>query len=210
VAGESIAPDGVRYSVATEATNSIASDKLRAAFDGPEVSISDLVSLGVQKNAKVLLGTYLAQTVSNNRAYRKGSLTAFAYKMTLDKYPIAIPGLAATTAEEAREFSELFVRMYSPHATFAIRKLTKEEMALIWFYIGWDIIEPIYVVELGGRKLVFDFGPDGTYLEWIEDITEPCFRLATERAGTPCFCSIVVSKQNQYRVMFEPRDKCLK
>src|SRR5262245_705011 len=48
------------------------------------------------------------------------------------------------------------------------RATTPDEMALIWFYIGWDITEPVFTVEQAGRPLVVDFDEMGQSVVWIE------------------------------------------
>ncbi len=196
-----------------QSANDIASKRLTAALTGKHIFIGDLVSEGVKRNGKVLLGTFLAQKLESDPNYHPGSLKPGSYQLTLSKKDGIIsnaPFYFATTPAQAVELSTLFSKVYAATPSPVIRKLSKDEMALVWFYIGWDLVEPIYVAEVGGRKLVFDFGPDGSYLEWIEDITEPCFKITFQGGGLPCMCSVVVSQKNRYEVVFERKEECVK
>ncbi len=49
--------------------------------------------------------------------------------------------------EQTKIFSQYFWKGISFDSDFRIRKLTSEEITLIWFFIGWDLEEPIFVVE---------------------------------------------------------------
>ncbi len=77
----SIAPDGVRYSLATDAINSVAANKLKAAFTGREISISELTSRALKSNQNVQLGVFLSQQVSQRPDYHSGSLDLVIYQL---------------------------------------------------------------------------------------------------------------------------------
>ncbi len=82
-----------------------------------------------------------------------------------------------------------------------------DEMALIWFYIGWDITEPVFTVEQAGRTLVVDFDETGESVTWVEDISQPCFRVVWEGGGLKgCYCSKTVHEGNRFGVVFEPSE----
>src|ERR1051325_11100212 len=210
---ESPVPDGVRYFKAADSVNEIATTKLVLALTGQHIFIEDLVSEGVKRNGRVLLGTFLAQQLGSHSSFHPDSLEKGLLKLPLSKEDGIVsnfPFYLAVTQDQAVALSTLFSNAYASAPSPIMRKLTKEEMALIWFYIGWDIVEPIYVVEIEGRKVVFDFGPDGSYLEWIEDITEPCFKVTFQAGSLPCMCSVVVNQKNQYQVVFQQKEQCPK
>jgi hypothetical protein len=208
---EPVAPDGVTYVEASEAANAVARKSLATAFSGKRVSIEDLVAQGVAKNHEVFFGTFLTQKAMNISGYHPSAFQQGSYKLQLggdEGVAVNAPFIAAMTKSQAESLSAVFSDIYGSPPSPNIRKLTKEEMALVWFYIGWDMVEPIYVAETAGRKIVFDFGPDASYLEWIEDITNPCFRLSYQGGGVPCMCTVVVSQDNKYEVMFRPQSQC--
>jgi hypothetical protein len=208
---EPIAPEGIKYVIATDAANNLAVDELKTAFSGNQVNISDLMTKGVEISGKVLLGVYLSQILANNPSYIEGSFAGGEYQIPLSKKDgviIHAKLLAIDKQRQVKMFTELFSSTYKPSQPVTIRKLTKDEMAMIWFYISWDLDEPIYVVESGGKKLVFEFDPSGSSLTWIEDITEPCFRLAIGAGGLPCMCQVIVHEGNQYHSGFRPMNEC--
>lgn len=206
-----IAPDGVTYVMASDTVNKVASDNLAAAFSGNSLDLSDLISKGIDKNGKVLLGVYLSQVLAKRPEYVQGSLAGGEYQLPLSKKDgviIHAKLLAANKQEQVKSLAALLAKIYTPAKPFTIRKLTKDEMALIWFYISWDLVEPVYLVESNGDKLVFQFDPSGTSLTWIEDITAPCFRLAIGDSGLPCMCHVIEHEGNRYQTGFKPAATC--
>jgi len=211
LAQDPIAPDGITYLTATAAENQAAHDKLQAAFSGEKLDLLDLISEGVDKNQKVLLGVYLSQIVAKDPAYSEGALADGKYDLPLSKKDGILVNallLFADTRPRAKTAADLISGIYRPEKPFMIRKLTKDEMSLIWFYISWDLVEPIYVVEDGGHKLVFEFDPTGTSLTWIEDITEPCFSLKVGNSCLPCMCHVIQHEGNRYGGGFRPMSEC--
>lgn len=208
-----VAPDGMTYVAATKVANDLAMSELQSLFSGDKKELTDLVSKGVEKNQKVLLGVYLSQILSNNPNFKKDSFATGEYQVPLDRQKgvfIHAELVAIDKQNQVNEFTDLFENTYELNTPEIIRKLTKDEMATIWFYISWDLVEPIYVVEAGGKKLVFEFDPSGSSLEWIEDITEPCFSLAIGNGGLPCMCQIIVHEDNRYASAFKPMSQCNK
>lgn len=80
--------------------------------------------------------------------------------------------------EQLKVFSEYFWKGVELDSDFKIRELTAEEMVLIWFFIGWDLDGPIFVVEDSDNKIVFDFTANGEQLDWIEDINAMEFEVS--------------------------------
>lgn len=210
-ADDPLAPDGITYVTGTDAVNQVARDSLQAAFSGDKLNLADLISKGIGQNGKVLLGVYLSQVIALDPGYVKDSFAHGDYQLPLSKkdgVTIHAMLLAADKQEQVKGLAELLAKIYTPAKPFTIRKLTKDEMALIWFYVSWDLVEPVYAVESGGHKLIFQFDPSGTSLRWMEDMTEPCFRLAIGDSGLPCMCHVVSHKSNLYTTGFEPMKTC--
>ena len=210
-AGEPIAPDGITYVEGSDEANALAINELKAAFSGKQIDIADLVKKGIDKNGKVFLGVYLSQVLAKGPKYVEGSFAGGEYQIPLskkDNIVIHAKLLALNKDEQLQIFTDLFGNTYLPSQPITIRKLTKDEMALIWFYISWDLVEPIYVVESGNRKLVFEFDPSGTSLQWIEDLSEPCFKLAFGDSGLPCMCHVIDKEGNRYHTAFKPMSEC--
>ncbi len=60
-----------------------------------------------------------------------------------------------------------------------VRKLTADELKLYWSMISFDITEPVFVAEFGGRRLLLQStAPDDLHVVWVDD-------LAQYRAGKP-------------------------
>lgn len=212
-ANDSVAPEGINYVSASDAANKLAMSELKTAFSGNKIQLGDLISKGVKTNGHVLLGVYLSQIIANSAQYVNGSFAGGEYQIPLDeKQGVIIHAklLSIVNEKQVSKFNELLNDNYKPSKSITIRKLTKDEMELIWFYISWNLVEPIYVVKDGDTKLVFEFDPSGSSLQWIEDITEPCFHLAIGSGGLPCMCQLVVHKNNLYQSVFKPMSECQK
>lgn len=206
-----IAPDGVTYIPASASANNLARDALEAVFSGKENELAKLTTAGVKANGKVLIGVFMTMAFLNSDLFMPGSLTEGDTKLPLgdkDNTILQAKLLAVTGREQTGTFTSLFYDLYKPSQRITLRKLTKEEMALVWFYIGWDLSEPVYVVHSGDKKLVFEFDPSGKSLMWIEDITAPCFRLKVGTDELPCMCQGIIHKGNHYEPVFHPKKEC--
>ena len=102
------------------------------------------------------------------------------------------------------KFDKLFREKIELNSDYKIRKITSREMSLVWFFIGWDLDEPIYILEDSKHTFVLDFSPDGNRLNWIEDIRNMSFYFAWgENGRTNCYRPVVVGQGKKLGVAFE-------
>jgi hypothetical protein len=194
-------PEGVRYATASREINEAAEAALRGGLSGAPRAIAALGNDGARP---LLTGLFLSRTLLDTGLVQSGEFGKGVYKMPLSKdvKPQA-PGLVARDVKERAVLDAALERWLPASRNVGIRRLTADELALIWYYIAWDISEPIFAVEIGGRTLVVDFDEAGRAVTWLEDISQPCFRLAWEGGGLKdCFCSHVVADGTRRRVMF--------
>jgi len=52
-----------------------------------------------------------------------------------------------------------------------VRAATAAELSELWATIGWDIEEPIVVLDYGDKRLIIDYGEDGIFM--IEELVKP-------------------------------------
>jgi hypothetical protein len=55
--------------------------------------------------------------------------------------------------------------------SYEIRKLNRAELDYYWYICSWDLSEPLYLVNAGGRKFIFDFD-DSNNIFFLEDVTD--------------------------------------
>ena len=80
--------------------------------------------------------------------------------------------------KETIEFFEYFKEVYNFTDECTIRKPRTDELAIIWRLIGWDITEPMFVVEEKDVRLVIDFDSEFKNIEWMEDISNVRFLIS--------------------------------
>lgn len=209
--GAPIAPKGVTYIPATASANSLARTELKSIFSGNRAEFSKLISKGVAKYGKVIAGIFMTMSFNESGRLSNAALApGFTYVplRDKDKHRLQAKIVAAETDKQADSLASIFYATYGPSAKITISKLEESDMQFIWFYIGWNISEPIYVVHEKNRKFVFEFGPRGKSLRYLEDLTSPCFRLRVSSHDTPCICQKVIHKGNVYENVFQPKKLC--
>jgi hypothetical protein len=194
-------PEGVRYVPAPASTNAKAEDRLRAALASEPYQLAEL---GTTASPRLLVGPFLSGSLVASGAVKPREFVQGRYSVPLsDDVKPEMPGIGAETATQRAALDAALTRAI-PRGAVTVRRMTPSEMALIWFYIGWDITEPVFAVEQGGRTLVADFDEAGESLTWLEDISQPCFRVVWEGGGLEgCFCSTTVHEGSRYQVVFE-------
>ncbi len=195
-------PDHVRYVAATRENNERAERQLRAAL------LSHDYSKLIPTNAteRVLAGVFLGLSWQ-----QEGSLSALGlqtYRSTADLSGLEFGAesvMAIDSGQRARLVALMHERVrFSAQAT--IRQPTAAELTLMWFFIGWDFEEPLFVVDDGKERYAFDFNTDGTQLEWIERLTAPCayFAQSPEQPLSECLCFAAFESEGQWAVGVEP------
>jgi hypothetical protein len=205
VAAAQDVPDGVRYVRASPEANEAASKLLEAAFSSHPPRVARLGTPDPSQTLYVgpFISSAMLQTGVDASRLHSGTYTI---PLSPEVQPI-MKGLGAQDSPQREEFDKALGRTLSEEGSARIRKLTAKELALIWFYISWDITEPIFVVERRGRSFIADFTDDARSLYWFEEITAPCFRVTWEGGGLkPCYCSVVTQDGNKYHVAFEPKE----
>ncbi|MFO0601455.1 MAG: hypothetical protein U0228_39505 [Myxococcaceae bacterium] len=89
----------------------------------------------------------------------------------------------------------------APSAPFKVRQLTGEELAIIWPFIAWDVTEPVFAVEGGGKVWIVDFDDAGQGVNWVEDLSHPCFT-AHELDGR-CMCASARKQKGDFVFVLE-------
>jgi hypothetical protein len=200
-------PEGIRYLPATAATNARAEALLHQGLLSEPYRLAKLQ--GRTTTQRLLVGPFLSGSLVQSGLANPDQFVKGKYQVPLDKD--VTPEMPAIGAEDSVQRAALDLalsRAVPRSGTARIRKLRPSEMALIWFYISWDISEPVFVVEQGNSVLVVDFDEAGESIVWIEDISRPCFRVTWEGGGLmQCFCSKTVNQGNRYNVVFEANEK---
>ena len=196
-------PEGVRYTKAPAEVNAQAEASLRAALSGERRVLAGIFAPGAKP---LIIGPFLSRTLTDSGLVDAMQFGKATYRVPLGKdVKPESPGIVARDAKERAALDEALERWLPATRQFVLRPLTPDELALVWFFISWDLKEPLFAVDMGGRTLVVDFEADRRSVFWIEDLSHPCFRLAWQGGSTGCYCSVVVPDGPRRRVMFRPR-----
>jgi hypothetical protein len=187
-------PAGITYLSASNEQNRSTNEKLQASLRASPPSLraylSDKTPLTLQ-NA-TLVGHFLTERLRRKGELDPKGITDLSVKVQLGEgITTEQHGLILQNDQARAVFDAAFGKAIK-FDKFKLRKLTANEMQMIWSWINWDLSEPIFVAEDGDDTLIFDFHEDGT-LQWIEDISEPCVRFkGTDKEGktllSECFC----------------------
>ena len=207
IAGAMAIPVGVVYHPADESTNARAIDRLTAALIEPGSKDYERLFGAKRGSPPVLVGNFLATALGSRPDFDRDRLRGgiLKYELTAEiKLDAQI--FVAESKKQRRYLADLLQNMVPTGSEPSIRKLGKEELAIIWRLISWDIEEPIFVAEWPGRKFVFDLDGDSSTLQWVEDLSEPCFSLHQEDVEVlPCHCMVATGEGLALSVMYEQR-----
>ncbi len=196
-----VIPPDVTYKTSDDETNKAAYEKIKALLGAHLHDFSPLMG-------QTKLGTFLSQSISA-KAYKTDGLTTYISNLPLgDELNVQTPpSFSSTSVDQANQLADILSYEIHIQPDATIRKATAKELALIWFFIGWDIQEPLFIVEDKTHKYAFNFTPDGKKLFWLEKIDAPCIRFAQNGNNlTPCMCLDV---NDAFDVVFKKHEsKC--
>ncbi|MCB1682080.1 MAG: hypothetical protein H6858_10060 [Rhodospirillales bacterium] len=196
-------PEGIVYKEASDEINIKAEEKLRKALEGDSVSFQSLLPPEMETLSYV--GTFLSSKLMSNvpKEILK-ILTCIKLNTPLSGLTIVSQNYAASATKQRKLLAELLSEHIKIGKNFKIRKLSREDMVVVWFFIGWDFDEPIFLVEDDNKKYVFDFDSTGQNLFWIDEISHPCIQLGQPGVGalTSCRCLVPNLENNKYDLSF--------
>lgn len=199
-------PEGVRYTRATDQANAQARSLIEQTFSGGRVDLTRLLGAPAADEPPLVLGPFMGIRLSENDAAGLAQYQQLHYQVEVSRgVKVATPSFFARDREKKGTLAARVEKLLSGGTPVTIRKPTNDELALIWYWISWDIAEPIYTVEAGGEKLILNFEPGGSRLVWIEDIRAPCFTPTLEgRPVTGCHCMSIAWQGLRWSAVFRP------
>ena len=192
-----VIPPHVTYKTTDDKTNKIAFEKLKTLLGTHLHDFSPLTD-------KTMIGTFIGQAVLA-KSYKTDGLTCVKTNLPFgDELTVQTQSFASKSADQAKQLAEILSNEIHIQPDATIRKASAKELALIWFFIGWDIQEPLFVVEDKTHKYAFNFTPDGEKLFWVENINKPCMRFAQGGNDlTSCKC---MDFDDDYEAIFTSGD----
>jgi hypothetical protein len=81
-----------------------------------------------------------------------------------------LKGSLFQTKKEIKMLSEILGAL--PRKTINVRKINANEASIYWALIPYDIEEPIYVVEHGDLRFLFDMTKSDKKVFWIDELSQ--------------------------------------
>lgn len=193
-------PEGVVYVTAETKHNEKAKQQLMAAFVKAE---QKLYPLSKKYSGYLFLGPLLSSRIRSTDPQQVAQLRSAGYQVKLtEDFTPEFKGVVAKTNAEKKILSHLLSDRWGTNEDLKVRRLTPEELAFMWFFISWDIKEPVYVVQGKKHNWLVDVGALTEDDIWIEELNDPCVRMGFEQHISPCFCFDVNMNGRQWSAGF--------
>jgi hypothetical protein len=89
--------------------------------------------------------------------------------------PVTKEGRNFIKSEQKQSFWNYFMEQVKGSSSVAVRRASKPEIDYYWSTISFDIEEPLYVVDIGERKVIFNFMVDNgePRIFWMDVVGNP-------------------------------------
>ena len=202
-------PQDVRYAPASAEVTAEAERRLRTALTGGPDAFASLLGLE-DEGFRVTLGPFFGIEIDADNLQGRNVLGRGKYRIAnfVGSSEAIVDSFGAIKAGQKRLMAHyLFLAADLSNAT--IRRPTFDELALVWYWIGWDLEGPLFVAESATEKYFFDFDGQSGRISWIERLTLPCITgKQGEREVMSCHCAEVERKSNRARVAFKELKNC--
>lgn len=202
-----LVPSQVKYVGADAAIVAEARSRLERSF-GKESLWLDLLDAKSETNEPVLIGQFLTDTFKQVPGFDASRFLPMKTTGKIGDVAVELVGIVARSVEQKRAIAPYLAAMTHLEPAPRLRRLTAAEMALIWPFIGWDLAEPLFVVETGGERIAIQFSPDGRRVHWMDRLSNICFKPAQNgKALMDCVCEMVQTDGATYEVMYRRQEE---
>ncbi len=170
---------------------------------------------GIYKQSKKLpgyffLGPLISSRLLDENPKQVSNLRTVGYRIKLlEDFEPNFQGLLAKTKKEKKLLSQLLSDRIGDTKKVTLRKLTPKELAFMWYFISWNIKEPVFVLETDERNFLIDVGAIEDNQLWVEEISDPCFKFGFEDIISPCLCFEVMMEEKKWSAGFiENPEQC--
>jgi hypothetical protein len=195
-----IVPEGIVYIKGDVQINDDAKKQLLKTFNDHE---KGLYKLAKKQSGYFFLGPLLSSRIKEASPKLAADLRSVGYKIkiTADFEP-KFNGLLAKTNNEKKLLSQLVSNRIGDTREIRLRRPKPDELAFMWYFISWDIQEPVFVLETDNHTFLVDLGAVNEDQLWIEEISNPCYQFGFEDIISPCLCFEVVLNGKKWSAGF--------
>lgn len=193
-------PDGIVYIKEDVQINETSRKQLLKTFNRHE---KGLYKLAKKQSGYFFLGPLLSSRIKEASPRLTADLRSAGYriKITADFEP-KFNGLLAKTNNEKKLLSQLLSIRIGDTKDIRLRRPKPDELAFMWYFISWDIKEPVFVLETDKHTFLVDLGAISEDQLWIEEISNPCYRFGFEDIISPCLCFEVILNGKKWSAGF--------
>jgi hypothetical protein len=203
-------PQGVVVRAAPAESERRARERLQAILADPDpVPLARAMNMLPRgPRMPLMLGTFASQAVAQRPGFDPGQVRTGTGKVPISSdVPMAFPILGASGVEHRAYLAQHLRATLPPGPPKALRAPSFDELALVWFFIGWDLEAPLLVAEWDSQRVLFDFDVHGESIEWIERLDRPCFTLQFEQKQLlDCYCLGIERREQQWTAVYVPAE----
>jgi hypothetical protein len=204
-------PYGVVVSSAPDAVEARAREVLQAilASDDPVLLARGMNMLPRGSRMPLMLGTFATLAVKQQPGFDPRQVHNGTGKVPISSdVPMDFPILGASSVEQRAYLAQHLRAALPPGAPHTLRAPSFDELALVWFFIGWNLDAPLLVAEWDSQRVLFDFDRFGESIEWIERLDRPCFTLHLEQKQVlDCYCLGIERREQQWTAVYVPAEQ---
>lgn len=208
-AAASDVPEGVVYAGTTPEVMASATQRLHTALDTGPDSVAELFGLD-DSGSSVKVGAFFAIEIEADNLKMRNLFGKGKYRVAnfVGNSEGVVDSYGAANAEQKRLLA-YYLFMAADLKDARIRRPTFDELALIWYWIGWDLEDPLLVAESAHDTYVFDFDAKSGHITWVERLTHPCFTGAQEtKQVLECHCAQIKREGNRAITTFALAANC--
>ena len=203
-------PHGVVVSRAPEAAEARAREVLQKilASEDPVLLARGMNMLPRGSRMPLMLGTFATLAVKQQPGFDPSKVRTGTGKVPISSdVPMDFPIVGADGVEQRAYLAQHLRAALPAGAPRTLRAPSFDELALVWFFIGWNLDAPLLVAEWESQRVLFDFDRFGESIEWIERLDRPCFTLQFERKQVlDCYCLDIERREQQWTAVYVPAE----
>jgi len=198
-------PDGIVYVPGDASKIEKVKNELQSTFANPK---KELYKLTKKYKGYFFLGPLLSSRISEESPEMVSELRTVGYQIKLSEdFAPKLQGFLAKTNKEKKLLSQLLSDKIDNSDTVNLRRLEPEELAFMWYFISWEIKEPVFILETDEHSFLVDVGAISGDQIWMEEISNPCFRFGFDEVVSPCLCFDIFMEDKKWSGGFLEKTK---
>ena len=200
-------PDGVVYIPSDDKQVETVRKELEMTFSKHRKSIYKFVK---KQSGYFFLGPLLSSRIRDESPRKVMKLRTVGYRVKImEDFEPKFQGILAKTNKEKKLLSQLLSDWIGDAKKIKLRRLKPDELAFMWYFVSWDIKEPVFVLETDKHTFLVDVGAISENQLWIEEMSNPCYQFGFEEIMSPCLCFEVQIEEKKWSGgFFEKPQEC--